>query len=87
MTFEEMCKNYCTSNGMAAESAEEVIKELKISELIPEYLANKFNSPTSDYPDSVKAIVMMGLKDVAVSWIDKNQPQAWYRPLFVGGVV
>lgn len=43
-----------------------------------------WDSPAEDYPSILYNIWMATVvKKVALKWIDKNIPQAWYREMFV----
>lgn len=42
-----------------------------------------WDRPCSEYPSAIYATVfMIFVRPLVVEWIDKNLPQAWYRPMF-----
>lgn len=41
--------------------------------------------PASEYPDVFYRFRFLEIKPIALEWIDKNCPGAWFRPVFEGG--
>ncbi len=48
----------------------------------PEPYKVKWSNPSTDYPDAIYSIWFQKVKQVALQWIDKECPQAWFRELF-----
>jgi hypothetical protein len=68
---------------MWPEGAEAVLELVK-ADPANASMANRWNEPSSNYPKTILAIIHMITKAKALEWIDANQPQAFYRPMFTG---
>ena len=49
----------------------------------PEPYKVKWHNPSTDYPEGIYNLWFHKVKEVALQWIDKECPQAWFRELFV----
>ena len=58
---------------------EEIESETKIKK--PYHIT--WDSPASDYPDSLYNLWFITVKPIALKWIDDNIPQAWFRMMFL----
>lgn len=83
MTTKERLKKMLTDYGMFDNQADEVLAEAipQIESLILNYRII-WDRPASEYPDVVYNVMWLTLCDAALKWIDKNAPQAWFRPTF-----
>lgn len=41
-----------------------------------------WNSPAEDYPDMLYSLMMLQIKPIALAWIEKNIPTAWFKQMF-----
>ena len=83
MTVKRRLESSLENMGMFTSQAEEVIK-LAIPELnkvIPDYSIT-WDSPYTDYPDTLYMVMMVTIKPIALKWIEKNAPEAWFKPMF-----
>ncbi len=83
MTTKERLKKMLTDRGMFDSQADAVLKEVipQIESLTPGYRIT-WDRPANEYPDAVYNVMWLPLRDAALKWIDKNMPQAWFRPMF-----
>lgn len=82
MTFEAKMRQLLTKNGMSDSQADEVISLAK-ADIALNDMAERWGDDESCYPDVMANIVWIGVKSVALKWVDKNKPLAWFRPVFV----
>lgn len=68
---------------MFESQASEVIElaKIRIQECVPEYSIT-WNSAEDHYPKAVYVLWCALLDEVALSWIEKNCPNAWFKPMF-----
>ena len=78
-TFREVAFCYLTSHGMFERQADEVMAELENSD---DSMA-RWSDRASDYPEVMTKLVILATKKAAIRWIDRCQPRAWYRQMFV----
>ena len=81
MAFEQYAKKYLFENGMFEEQAAQVVEMAKKDEA-NESMKNRWGDDVEGYPPVMLSILRVSLNDIAVRWIDENQPKAWYRPMF-----
>lgn len=83
MTTRERLKKMLVDCGMFDDQADEVLKEAipKIESLTPNYRYT-WDRPADEYPDAIYKVLWLLLRREALVWIDKNAPQAWFRPMF-----
>lgn len=81
MTFRQWAENFCVQNGMFPQQAKEVVERL-IDSPASEAMAGRWDSNVDGYPPQMRSVILIGLKNEALSWIDQNLPAAWYRPMF-----
>lgn len=82
MTFNEEMTTYLTDHGMFDSQARLVMEMVKDHELFKE-MRGRLNEETTDYPTAIKSMCFMYLRVVALEYIDKNCPAAWFRPVFL----
>jgi len=83
-TFAEKAKEMLTGSGMSEENANEVLAEIKVHKA-NEPMKDRWNEDVSGYPEGMVNILWSVVKMCALEFIDKNQPEAWYRDCFVKG--
>jgi hypothetical protein len=83
MTTREKLEGMLVNNGMFESQAKEVI-DLAIPELnnLVEDYQITFDRPANEYPSVFYSILLLAIKPIALKWIEKNVPMAWYKPLF-----
>lgn len=82
MTTKERLIEMCVSKGMFESQAKEVVEiAVKKIDNLDNYKTT-WDRPASEYPDALYAVMFLTVKDVAIKWIDKNLPKAWFRELF-----
>jgi hypothetical protein len=69
--------------GMFENQAEEVMKIAMpiIDSTLPNYKFT-WDRPSDEYPEQLYSVVFMSIKPIALKWIEKNAPLAWYKPMF-----
>ena len=84
MTIREKLTKMLTENGMFDSQAEEVMKlaEPRIKELVDDYDLD-LNRSSDEYPTPIYAVLFLSIKPIALEWIEKNIPLAWYKPMFM----
>ena len=86
-TIEGKIKQMLEDNGMFPQQAQAVIDMAKARpDLFPD-MERRWADRAEDYPTSLIAVLWLGIKGLAVEWIDANLPKAWYRPMFTGGPI
>ena len=80
MTFHDYITNELR-RYLTADEAQAVIAAYKANPAHEDM--KEWNEQTHDYPSTMLAIVWMGIKNEALTWIDANNPLAWYRPMFL----
>ena len=78
MTIKQYCILYLEGNGMFKDDATAIVDGFTGT---PSAMDGRWNDQTTDYPESVLDVLILGLRSFAVKWIDANQPQAWYRAM------
>lgn len=81
MTVEEKMIQLLVNKGMFESQAKQVLESAKIHKLFKE-TDTKWDSPSSGYPDSCLVVISMSIDMIALEWIDRNCPKAWFRPMF-----
>ncbi len=71
-------------NNKADKPVKNYVKELYENEIkIQKPYHITWESPASDYPESLYGLWFITLKPIALKWIDDNIPQAWFRMMFL----
>ena len=81
MTVEQFLLGHLTSSGMFESQATATLQLLK-DEPNDRALAEVLGKSVDDYPTAFKAVAIMTVNRHAVRYIDRNCPQAWFRPMF-----
>lgn len=82
MTTKERLIEMCVARGMFEDQAKQVVELAIIKIDGMDNYKTTWDRPANEYPDSLYIVMFMIVKDVALEWIDKNIPQAWFRPMF-----
>jgi hypothetical protein len=86
MTFAELVTNYCTERGMWPEQAEAVLGMVK-ADPVNASMQGRWDDDVTGYHSSIAVMVRMSINKTALEWIDANQPQAFFRPMFDPGML
>ena len=79
-TLEEYVLQYLTNHGMFDYDAKIVLTEYKNDNY--ELMNGRWNTGVNDYPPVLLASVLSGIDRIALDYIKKNMPDAWFRPEF-----
>jgi hypothetical protein len=82
-TVKEKIIRLITEKGVSDNDAKKIFEEAKeiINNKIPEYKIT-WDSPADQYPNSLYNLWFIYINRVAIAWIDKTCPQAWFRSMF-----
>lgn len=81
MTFKEYMVETMTGMGMFDSHANKVIEEY-VKEESAEPMDGRWDQDVSNFPENLKYVVWLGVKMFADGWLERNLPNAWFRPLF-----
>lgn len=42
-----------------------------------------FDRPASEYPEFFYTMLWIQLKPVVLKWLDRNHPEAWFKPVYM----
>ena len=79
MTLSELMICNLTERCIHLDHAKQIIA-LCQNEL--ESMDHQWGDSKDDYPQTMHVALWMDVKRIALGWIDKNYPKAFYRPLF-----
>tara|TARA_B110000908_G_C10103649_1_gene379767 strand:+ start:489 stop:734 length:246 start_codon:yes stop_codon:yes gene_type:complete len=79
MTVEAVMISYLISNGMSDNQAESVIVSAKI-EMWETF--NNWDSQIDAYSNQLQLMIKLSVKQIALQWLNKNKPMAWFKPMF-----
>ena len=79
MTFHELAHQYLTGNGMFDSGADKLLAAIERDEAD---MRDIWRKQTSAFPTEFAAVFLLRLKRFALLWIEANEPEAWYRPMF-----
>lgn len=84
MTVREYLVDRLIDNGMFESQAKEVVESAipELNSMVDDYKIT-FDRPAKEYPAILLKLFYANLRPIALKWIDKNAPQAWFRPMFV----
>lgn len=82
MTIREKLTELLVENGMRPNDASEVMERV-IDDDGAEVMEGRWDEVIDGYPKSLMATLWLITKSIALEWIDANNPEAFYRPLFV----
>ena len=81
MTFEERMLEEMTTRGMDAALAKKILDIAKGEESL-KFMKDLWGRQIEGYPISAVVSVWMSVMYFTASWIETNQPLAFYRPQF-----
>ena len=81
-TIKDWVVNYCFERGMFEDQALAVFEAVKASPA-NEAMEGRWNDPVDGYHQAILNVLALSVKQEAVTWIEKNLPKAWYKPMFV----
>lgn len=79
-SFEATLKKHLTDNGMSDKDAASVFDRFKS---VNDTMDGRWQDRTADYPSGLLTVLLLGIRQSAVCWIDETCPRAWFRPMFV----
>jgi len=82
MTFKEWLIGLLIKHGMWPKDANTVFEVIK-ADPANKSMSQRWGDSVEDYPDAIKTVLWIDAKQNALEWIDTNQPQAFYRSMFV----
>lgn len=85
MTVFEWAISFCKKRGMLESQAAGVV-EMVILEPECSGIIGGWGEDVSLYPLPLVALLEATICRCAVRWIERNDPRAWYKPLFDGTV-
>lgn len=83
MTVKEKFIDRLVSSGLFETQAKEVMDKAipEIEKLTKGYHIT-WDQPADEYPDQLYSFWWVTVKKVVIVWIEKNIPQAWFKPMF-----
>ncbi len=82
-TTEQELIKFMINSGMSEDQAKEVMVDVKV-QFKEEYDYDiTWDRPASEYPTAIRMILPEAIKPIALRWIMKNKPQAWFKNMFV----
>ncbi len=82
-TFEQALTDKLIQHGMFDSQAKEVIEIAKKNEMFKDTMEDRWHDKIDGYPPMIMNIMWIGLKHIALEWIEQNKPQAFFRSMFV----
>jgi hypothetical protein len=81
MTFRQQFASELEGNGMFPDQAARVLVRY-LDGPLGQSMLGRFDDEVSAYPPAIVGVVRMGIKQVALEYIDETMPEAWFRPVF-----
>lgn len=85
MTIRELFTKELIGKGMFPSQAEAVIEMAMRPDgeggLVQ--MPQRIDDDLSGYPPEFSAVMILCIRRLALEWIDRELPEAWYRPMFV----
>lgn len=81
MKFREKAVKTLYSQGLFEDQAKEIVEKY-INSPAGELMKDRMDDDESGYPAQFFSVIWIGVKVVAVDWIDENCPKHWARPMF-----
>ncbi len=66
------------------EAEERAIAQAKEAEVTID-MKERWGDAVEDYPPVMVNVLWVSVKHIAVEWIDRELPEAWFRPMFTEG--
>lgn len=81
MTFRQWAEEFCVERGMFSNDAKKVV-ELLMADPSFDSMQCRWEDDVSGYPPQMQSVLIVSLKEVAISYIEDKKPKAWYKSLF-----
>jgi len=86
MTIQQWVEKYLEDNGVFFDGDRAgIMGVLKAPGYFPD-MDTRWGARFEGYPKQLYAVLLLYVRDAAVSWIDANKPQAFYRACFDGSL-
>jgi hypothetical protein len=82
MTIKEYLIEHLVSRGFFEKDAEEAFKAY-CEDMKGLGFQKRWDDQIKDYPVQMQPILLIGFRHIVLKWIDRNVPDAWFRPLFM----
>ena len=82
MTIEQYALAFFQKHGMTADVAARVLEDIKTEAVLLPFVG-KWNQPFQDLPDPAARAFHVALTFLGRNWIEKNEPDAFYKPMFM----
>lgn len=80
-TFREWAERYYFERGMFKDQAKACVAEAEASPSLVS-MGGRWDHDVAGYPASMTRVLGISLDLVALKWIDRECPQAWFRDVF-----
>ena len=81
MNFREWATKYLIDRGMLPDAAPGIV-EAWIESENDSTMQNRWGDAAEGYPERLLVLFGVSLNRCALSWIEANLPQAWFKPMF-----
>lgn len=81
MTFKNVMIQEMIDRGMFESQAQEIM-DLYVNDPRNLIEVHIWDDYANDYPNTMKNVLWIGVKEFAFQWIKDNLPEAWFRPMF-----
>ncbi len=85
MTYRKWAEDYLFNFGLTECHAKEVV-EIAIRETTYESLKGRWEESRHESPRALLILVKRTIDQCAMAWIERNDPNAWYKPFFDGSI-
>lgn len=82
MTIQETVERKLVEHGIWPKDVPDIMTRIKGHSLLQD-MAQRWNDDVTGYPTQFLAVVWVSAKKITLEWIDENQPEAFYRQMFV----
>ena len=80
-TIRDFILKHMVINGMFADQATVVLSRYSTGDGWG--MDGRWDDAIDGYPETLLAVLLVGINAEAVKWIDENLPKAWFRSMFV----
>lgn len=81
MTFRQYIEDYCYQRGMFPEQTQ-IVVEMVTTDKANEAMSGRWNDQTTGYPMPILAMMVMSINRHTITYIEKECPKAWFKPMF-----
>lgn len=85
MTLYEWAFEYCKERGMLEKEAFVVVESTMLHPAT-ESIRERWGESVENYPEPMKKLLARAICESALAWIEKENPHAFFKPLFDGTV-